>query len=52
MADIAAADPPTYVEYTPRWEPMLEPQHYLDAIGAGSGSQHSRDVDDSIVSPN
>ena len=49
---LASTDPTTYVGYTARWEPMLEPQHYLDALGAGGGAQHIRDVSDPVGSPN
>ena len=44
-----------YVEYSPRWEPQIEPHHYLDALSssnAADASQHARDVGDSVDSPN
>ena len=46
---IASYDPTTFVEYSPRWEPQIEPHHYLDALGSASAhdaGQHIRDVGD------
>ena len=52
---LASYDPSTFVEYSPRWEPQIEPHHYLDALGsvdAAAAHQHSRDVGDAVDSPN
>ena len=52
---LASYDPTTYVEYSPRWEPQIEPHRYLDALGSindADASQHDRDVGDSVDSPN